>query len=60
MLTHNRKDFVHLHGRDPNHCGIVAVSRDPDAVAAARRVDAAIARIGNLDRQLIRVNRLPN
>jgi hypothetical protein len=59
VLTHNRRHFVHLHGKIPQHCGIIVCTVDSDAVALAHRIDAAIQATPELARQLIRVNRLP-
>ena len=42
VLTHNRRHFVHLHGEQPAHYGIIVCSIDSDFTALAHRVDAAI------------------
>jgi uncharacterized protein (DUF433 family) len=59
VLTHNRWDFEHLHRQSISHCGIVSCSRDPDAAAAAGRIDLAIKSAGSLIGQHIRVNLQP-
>jgi hypothetical protein len=57
VLTHNRTDFVHLHGASAAHAGIIAVSRDRDSQAAALRIHTEIVRAGGLVGLLLRVNR---
>lgn len=57
VLTQNRRHFVRLHGEKPVHCGIIVCTVDPDAVALAHRIDAAIQATPDLAGQLIRVNR---
>lgn len=57
VLTVNRSDFRRLHRRGAVHSGIVACSDDPDHPAQASRVEAAIARQGEFDGQLVCVYR---
>jgi hypothetical protein len=57
LLTLNRKHFIRLHGEEPEHCGIVVCSFDPDFIGLARRIDYAIKSQEELIGQLIRVNR---
>jgi len=57
VLTFNRKHFFRLHRQRPEHEGIVACTYDPDFVALADRIDAALAIARELVGQLIRVNR---
>ena len=59
VLTINRQEFIRLHRRRPDHGGIVACTADPDAIAQAGRVAAAIATRGDLKGQLVRVYRAP-
>lgn len=59
VLTENRWDFVRLHRQNPHHAGIVSPSPDPDRVAVAARIHAAVVAAGDLRGQLIRVNRPP-
>ena len=56
VLTFNRRDFFRLHRQRPEHGGIVACTYDPDFVALAERIDAALANKTKLVGQLIRVN----
>lgn len=42
VLTHNRKHFFRLHRNSPAHEGIIACTYDPDFVALAGRIDAAL------------------
>ena len=43
VLTFNRKHFFRLHRQRPDHQGIVACTYDPDSLALAERIDAALA-----------------
>ena len=60
MVTFNRRHFVRLHGEQPSHCGVIVCTTDPNFVALAHRVDAAIQASRKLNGQLIRVNRPPS
>jgi len=57
VLTFNRKHFFRLHRQRPDHQGIVACTYDPDFVALAERIAAALANSPELIGQLIRINR---
>lgn len=57
VLTLNRWDFVQLHGRLPDHEGIIVCSQDPDPIGQAERIHTAIDQSGALKGKLIRVNR---
>ena len=57
VLTLNRKHFIHLHRRQPEHAGIIVCTYDPDFIAQAQRIHTAIASETALAGQLIRVNR---
>ena len=57
VLTLNRKHFVHLHGAQPRHTGIIVCTFDPDFEAQARRIHAAIGSQLDMSGQLVRVNR---
>lgn len=57
LLTHNRRHFVRLHDEHLPHPGIIACTVDPDFVALATRVDAALRANPNLDGRLIRISR---
>ena len=57
VLTLNRRDFIRLHQRGPDHAGIVACTQDPDPVGQAARIDEAVRTAGELAGQLLRVNR---
>lgn len=45
VLTFNRKHFFRLHRQRPDHQGIVACTYDPDFLALAERIDAALASV---------------
>ena len=57
LLTINRLDFKRLHGRMPDHAGIIICTEDPDRVGQAQRVAASIAEAGTLRGRLLRVYR---
>ena len=60
ILTHNRKDFRHLHEAGHNHSGIILCTVDRDLKALADRIDAAIQAVEDLTGKLIRVVRPPS
>ncbi len=57
LLTLNRKHFLRLHHRQPNHAGIIVCTFDPNFAGQAQRIDISIRQSDNLCGQLIRVNR---
>jgi predicted nuclease of predicted toxin-antitoxin system len=57
VLTTDRRDFMRLDRIKTGHAGIVICTFDPDFVALAMRIDAALAASGSLDGRLIRVVR---
>lgn len=42
VITHNRRDFIQLHRRSPDHAGIIVCTTDLNYLALAGRVDRAI------------------
>jgi hypothetical protein len=57
VLTLNRKHFIKLHDRSPQHAGIVVCTVDVNFVALAGRINAAITEAGDLAGNLVRVHR---
>jgi predicted nuclease of predicted toxin-antitoxin system len=57
IITINRRDFIRLHRRQPDHRGIIACTEDADSEGQARRIDQAITTSGDLAGALIRVYR---
>jgi hypothetical protein len=57
VLTLNRRHFMRLHMEHPAHLGIIVCTFDPDFVALAERIHAALIAIDDLRGVLIRVNR---
>jgi len=57
VVTHNRKDFRHLHAANPNHEGIIACSEDLDFIGLADRIHEAIEALSKLSGQFIRIVR---
>ena len=60
LLTLNRKHFVQLHRRNPDHSGIVVCTYDPDFAALAHRIHVAIEAESPLSGRLIRIHRPPS
>ena len=57
VLTHNRWDFVRLHGLRPRHAGIVVCTQDPDVEGQAAAIDAAVRTFQSLETVLLRIDR---
>lgn len=57
ILTMNRKDFVHLHKRAPDHAGIIVCSLDMDFPGQAKRISNALEAEESLAGKLMRINR---
>jgi len=57
VLTFNRRHFIKLHKKTPQHKGIVVCTVDKDSVALGKRIDQEIRAAGPLENMLIRVNR---
>ena len=57
VLTINRRHFIRLHRDEPSHAGIVACTFDPEFVAHAERIHAAVTSEPDLRGKLVRVNR---
>jgi predicted nuclease of predicted toxin-antitoxin system len=57
VVTLNRRDFIRLHNRQPDHWGIIVCTVDPDFARLATRIHEAIQACADLRGQLIRVNR---
>ena len=57
LLSMNRKHFISLHRRQPNHSGIIVCTFDRDFEGQARRIHETILSQANLTGQLLRVNR---
>jgi hypothetical protein len=57
VLTFNRRHFIRLHAKQPQHAGIIVCTFDPDFARLARRIHEAISAVADLRGQLLRVNR---
>jgi hypothetical protein len=57
VLTLNRKHFIKLHDRHPDHAGIIVCTFDPDFPGQAGRIHVALESAPELSGRLIRVNR---
>lgn len=57
LVTLNRKHFIRLHGRQPDHAGIIVCTYDPDFGGQAHRIHDALESNSGMSGQLVRVNR---
>ena len=57
VLTLNRKHFIRLHRKSPEHAGIIACTFDRDFEGLAYRIHETIDEQLDLSGQLIRINR---
>jgi hypothetical protein len=57
LLTINRKHFIRLHHHNPSHIGIIVCTFDLDFAALAQRIHDALVAQGEINGQLIRINR---
>lgn len=58
VLTINRDDFIRLHRRDDNHCGIIVCTNNRNWEQFAARINEAVIVEQSLKGKLIRVVRL--
>lgn len=59
VLTLNRRHFVVLSRRIPDHMGMVLCTVDADFENQAKAIDAAVRSVPDLKGQVLRVNRPP-
>lgn len=57
VVTLNRRHFVALHAKHPDHWGIVVCSFDPDFNGLAGRIHGVLSGIGEHRNCLLRINR---
>jgi hypothetical protein len=57
LLTANRRHFIQLHRRQPNHKGVIVCTFDPDFTGQAQRIADALENEPELAGQLIRIYR---
>ena len=57
LLTLNRVHFIRLHKTDPEHCGIIVCTLDPNYTELARRISEACQQNEPMQGKLARVNR---
>jgi hypothetical protein len=57
LVTLNRRHFIRLHRERPEHAGIIVCSFDPDFVALAQHIHAALVAQPQMAGQLVRINR---
>jgi len=57
VLSINKRDFIRLHQKNPDHAGIIICSQDADVTGQAERIHEAIYGESSLAGKLIRVHR---
>jgi predicted nuclease of predicted toxin-antitoxin system len=57
VITHNRQDFIRLHLRNPDHCGIIVCTGNPDFPALASKIHARLQDMDSIQGELLRINR---
>jgi hypothetical protein len=57
VVTLNRKHFIRLHAKRPDHAGVVVCTFDPDFVGQAARIHEALLACLPLAGRLLRINR---
>ena len=57
LLTLNRRDFIELHEKAPNHAGIIVCTQNTDLREQAEQIDEAVRKTSNFAGELVRVNR---
>ena len=58
VLTHNRSDFIKLHGQNPHHYGIIVCKVDHDIVKQAWLITKALESYGSIENKLLRINKV--
>ena len=57
LLTVNRRHFIQLHRRQPNHSGIIVCTFDPDFFGQAQRIAEALRDHTSVESELIKIYR---
>ncbi|MGL5808038.1 MAG: DUF5615 family PIN-like protein [Xenococcaceae cyanobacterium] len=57
VITQNRKDFIRLHNRQPNHAGIIVCTKNLNWDSFATEINRALTGKESIVGELIRVNR---
>ena len=57
LLTANRRDFIQLHRRQPNHSGMIVCTFDPDFIGQGQRIANALRDRASLENELIKIYR---
>ncbi|HQV95259.1 MAG TPA: DUF5615 family PIN-like protein [Anaerolineales bacterium] len=57
LLTINRRDFIELHEKSPNHAGVIVCSQNIDLREQAEQIHSSIQEAGDMTGKLIRINR---
>jgi len=55
LITINRRDFIRLHARNPNHAGIIVCTHDSDFEAQAIRINRLLNDTPMLNGKLLRI-----
>jgi predicted nuclease of predicted toxin-antitoxin system len=57
LLTLNRRDFIALHQKMPQHASLIVCMQNPNLRQQSEQIDRLIQETGNLAGKLVRVNR---
>jgi len=57
LLTANRRHFIQLHRRQPNHSGIIVCTFDPNFIGQAKRIADALGDLTSMDNELVKIYR---
>ncbi|MDO9303254.1 MAG: DUF5615 family PIN-like protein [Anaerolineales bacterium] len=57
LLTLNRRDFIELHKKTPNHAGILVCTQNTDLREQAEQIDETVRETSDMAGKLLRINR---
>lgn len=57
VLTLNRRDFIAIHEKAPDHAGIIVCTQNSNSREQSEQIDSVVQEMGDLAGKLIRVNR---
>ena len=57
VLTLNRRDFIAIHEKAPDHAGIMVCTQNSNSRDHSEQIDSVVPEMGDLAGKLIRINR---
>jgi predicted nuclease of predicted toxin-antitoxin system len=57
LLTINRRDFIELHEKSPEHTGVIVCTQNIDLRVQAEQIHSVVQDAGDMTGKLIRINR---